>query len=64
MTDHATELRQQFIAECSDPYAGKRAAAIAFLRQCNNYLLDAGSRKYTPANGRFPAAMVALRTSL
>ena len=64
MTDHATELRQQFIAECSDPYQAKRDAAIAILRQSNAYVLDADSKPYVPSNGKFPAAMVELRTSL
>ena len=63
-TDHATELRQEFIAACSDPYAAKRQAAIEILRQSNAYVLDADSKPYIPSNGKFPAAMVSLRTSL
>lgn len=79
MIDHAQESRAAFIATgavnsglcdphnghgACDPYAQKRADAIEWLREHNLYVLDAGSRHYTPAHPRGPQAMVELRTAL
>ena len=50
MKDHAINIRRAFIdAVESDIYAAKRAAAIKWLRKRKLYVLDSGSRKYTPS---------------
>ncbi len=62
--DYAQASRQDFIAQCSDPYAEKRESAIQWLRERGLYALDKDSREYTPAYARGPQAMVQLRTAL